>query len=113
MAQISLHCQHEERLIVSMKKAKVLSDLFSTHSEKTGRTDTLADQRLSWALRPNPYPCDAAAHIQQNFLMSKSQQISKSGDCGSFDLSRIPTKPVFGVSDQVRYKRGCTVIEDS
>ena len=27
-------------------------------------------------------------------------------------LSRVITKPDFGVSDQVRYKRGCTTAED-
>ena len=28
------------------------------------------------------------------------------------DLSRVKRKPVFGVSDQVRHKRGCATTED-
>ena len=31
---------------------------------------------------------------------------------GLYDMSLVERKPVFGVSDQVRHKPGCTAIED-
>ena len=61
-------------------------------------------KKIIFELSSNTHLISSAAQYLQRMLLWGNKQ---------HYLSRIMRKPVYGVSDQVRYKPGCKAAEDS
>ena len=66
------------------------------------------DQKNSPTVIDLDQVCPSCKDVQESF--SKLKKLCLCSKFGLY-LSRVMRKPVFGVSDQVRHKSGCTAIE--
>ena len=58
------------------------------------------------------YPTDELTRLWKLLLLNQFHDVLPGSSITLVNMSHVTTKPVFGVSDQVRHKQSCTATDD-
>ena len=100
----------------SLDCARMMKDIYHSHTPKEGASTSKKgkgsldneERRRKARERQQKLMADFASK-QKAFM---EQAMETDGKLGYLHLSHIKRNPVFGVSDQVQHKPGCTTTED-